>query len=90
MLIEHRAVVKDYLGSAGFFVFNLTFVSVIQSILAFSITTPTYILVLAARLSDETDTTDIAFPCILVALVMVEWIADQQQWSKCLSTTFKS
>jgi len=65
------------------FLFNVTFISFIQSVLLFTITTPAYVLMLVSRLpgGDAMDMVDIIFSRGLVGLVLVEVFADQQQWS---------
>jgi len=77
-----REVLRKYLNPALFFVFNVAFISLAQSLLLFLITTPTYVMVLAARLGDTMSTSDNVFARVLMGLVLVEVFADQQQWSK--------
>ncbi|KAI9835360.1 MAG: hypothetical protein M1837_003800 [Sclerophora amabilis] len=65
-----------------FFILNVVFISLIQSVLLFSITLPTYILLLTARITgDQSTTADLVFSRALVCLVLFEWFADQQQWA---------
>jgi steroid 5-alpha reductase family enzyme len=80
----YREVLRKYLNPAFFFVFNVTFISLAQSILLFLITTPTYVMVLVARFGKAMSTTDVVFARALMGLVLVEVFADQQQWSKFL------
>ncbi|KAF1996543.1 DUF1295-domain-containing protein [Amniculicola lignicola CBS 123094] len=76
------AIVSKYVGRAGMTVLNIFFISLAQSLLLFLITTPTYILLLSARLTGNTLTTyDSLFPKLIFALVLVEFFADQQQWA---------
>ena len=77
-----REVLRKHLNPALFFVFNVTFISLAQSILLFLITTPTYVMVLAARLGETMSTSDVVFARALMGLVLVEVFADQQQWSE--------
>ena len=73
-----------------FFLLNVTFISLAQSLLLFAITTPTYILLLAARISSDPPTAttplhawglDDFLTCyVMVGLVLVAAAADQQQW----------
>jgi steroid 5-alpha reductase family enzyme len=80
-----REVLRKHLNPALFFVFNVAFISLAQSILLFLITTPTYVMVVAARLGETMSTSDVVFARALMGLVLVEVFADQQQWSKFLS-----
>lgn len=69
---------------------NVTFISLAQSLLLFAITSPTYILLLASRISSDPPTAtkplqswavDDFITCYaMVGLVLVSAIADQQQW----------
>lgn len=53
--------------------------------LLFSITTPTYVLMLCSRLTGaDMSFPDIVFARILMALVLFEFFADGQQWGKSL------
>ncbi|KAF2091826.1 DUF1295-domain-containing protein [Saccharata proteae CBS 121410] len=64
------------------FVFNVLFISLAQSVLLFAVTTPTYVLLLASKATGQDMTTaDIFFARGLMALVLVEFFADQQQWT---------
>ncbi|KAE9980020.1 hypothetical protein EG328_000515 [Venturia inaequalis] len=76
-------VVKARIGPVGMFVLNVVFISTIQSILLFAITTPAYILMLTSRFpgGDKMDIFDIVFSRVLMALILVEVFADQQQWN---------
>ena len=77
-----RDVLKAYLNPGLFFVFNVAFISLAQSVLLFLITTPTYLMLIAARLSEDMDTTDIMIARGMMGLIMIEFFADQQQWGK--------
>ncbi|KAF2114448.1 hypothetical protein BDV96DRAFT_613151 [Lophiotrema nucula] len=75
-------IVKDYVGPYVMFAFDVVFISLIQSLLLWVITTPTYILLLAGRLiGDEMSNYDNVFSKVMFAIVLVEFFADQQQWS---------
>jgi len=80
----YREVLRKHINPAFFFVFNVTFISLAQSILLFLITTPTYVMVLVAHFGETMSTTDVVFARALMGLVLVEVFADQQQWSKFL------
>lgn len=75
-------IVKDRIGAPGMFLLNVTFISLGQNILLWLITTPTYILLLSARLSgNELSQYDSFFGRTMLVLVVVEYFADQQQWN---------
>ena len=78
-------IIKEYISAPLFFVLNVTFISTMQSILLFLVTSPTYILLLNSRLaatdqSPELGLLDIVFPIIFVGFVGLTAVADQQQW----------
>jgi steroid 5-alpha reductase family enzyme len=77
-----REILRQHISAPLFFVFNVLFISLAQSVLLFLITTPTYVLVLAARLGQKMDTADLVFSRALMGLVLLEFFADQQQWSE--------
>jgi steroid 5-alpha reductase family enzyme len=66
-----------------FHVFNWTFISFIQSILLFMISAPVYTILLASTIEPNLATSDLAYLAIELALVVTEYIADEQQWGKC-------
>jgi steroid 5-alpha reductase family enzyme len=70
------------MSPALFFIFNIVFISLAQSVLLFLITTPTYVILLTGRLGEKMSTSDTIFARVLMGLVLVEFFADQQQWSK--------
>lgn len=79
------AVVRSYVNSrARFFVFNVLFIALAQSLLLGFITAPTYLFVVLAQLPDEGATTfgvpDLVFSRLLIFFVCIEIIADEQQW----------
>ena len=78
---------REYVNAPLFFLFNVFFISLCQSVLLFLITTPAYILVVAAKLSqfdkdlpkwDYLDTLTVGAG---IAFVLTAFIADQQQWN---------
>jgi steroid 5-alpha reductase family enzyme len=80
-------VLRSKISPTLFFIFNVMFISLAQSILLFSITTPTYVLLLLSRLTSASGspaepwtTADLVISRIMVAFVMVCFFADQQQW----------
>lgn len=77
----HREIVKSKVHPGIFFIFNVIFISLAQSVLLFMLTTPTYVILLAARLGENFSTADMVFARLLMGLVLVEFFADQQQWS---------
>ncbi|KAG9235298.1 hypothetical protein BJ875DRAFT_440489 [Amylocarpus encephaloides] len=74
-------LLRKRIGPPLFFVFNVAFISLAQSILLFLITTPAYVLVLASRFGAEMSSADVLFSRVLMGLVLVEFFADQQQWN---------
>ncbi|KAK0859205.1 hypothetical protein LTS02_009390 [Friedmanniomyces endolithicus] len=75
------ALIKKQIGQPWFFILNVLFVSSLQSVLLFSVTLPTYILLLTSRLSPTMTLLDTVFARALMALVVVEWFADGSQWN---------
>ncbi|KAL8765956.1 MAG: hypothetical protein Q9203_006482 [Teloschistes exilis] len=73
-------VLRKYINPPLFFIFNVFFISLAQSILLFSVSMPTYILLLASPLVPS-DNIDILFTQVLLASVFLAFTADQQQWS---------
>jgi steroid 5-alpha reductase family enzyme len=65
-----------------FFLFNVAFISLAQSVLLFLITTPTYVMLLASHIPspEKMSSADIIFARVLMGLVLLEFFADQQQW----------
>ncbi|KAF2476936.1 DUF1295-domain-containing protein [Lindgomyces ingoldianus] len=80
--------VKNYAGPTWMFIFNIGFISLGQCLLLFAITSPTYILLLTSRLTPDTMSTyDNLFSRLMFFLVLVEFFADQQQWTFYLART---
>ncbi len=68
------------------FLFNITFISLAQSLLLASVTTPTYILLLTERLTIYDGSVkswhvgDMFAASVILALIATSFVADQQQW----------
>ncbi|KAI1500687.1 hypothetical protein F5X99DRAFT_228570 [Biscogniauxia marginata] len=73
-------IVRGRVPAVLFFVFNVTFISFIQSILLFLLAAPTYVILLASKFEPSITTADIAFTAIQLGLIISEWFSDQQQW----------
>lgn len=64
-----------------FFVLDVLFIAVAQSLLLMSITMPTYILLVSTTLvGNELRWPDLVAPWLLMGLVLTSFFADQQQW----------
>ncbi|PSK42468.1 hypothetical protein B9Z65_4382 [Elsinoe australis] len=61
-------------------VFNITFISIIQSILLAAVATPTYIMILTTRIDPRLSLADTIAPQALGILLVIEFFADNQQW----------
>ncbi|KAL8719159.1 MAG: hypothetical protein Q9225_003799 [Loekoesia sp. 1 TL-2023] len=83
-------ILRKYINPPLFFIFNVLFISLAQSVrmalihavqhvLLFSITMPTYILLLTSPLV-KADMTDIIFSQFILAFIFLAFTADQQQW----------
>jgi steroid 5-alpha reductase family enzyme len=75
-----REVIKKAVPAVVFHLFNVTFISFIQSVLLYALAAPAYVLLLASRLEPTITSYDIAYVAIELGLVVVEIFADQQQW----------
>ncbi|EMD00691.1 hypothetical protein BAUCODRAFT_61027 [Baudoinia panamericana UAMH 10762] len=73
-------LIRDRIGRPAFLALNVVFTSSLQSVLLWSVTNPTYILLLTSRLSPALTPVDMAFTGMLLSLVGMTWLADQQQW----------
>ncbi|KAK2861183.1 hypothetical protein FQN49_004456 [Arthroderma sp. PD_2] len=76
-------VVRNIVKSpALFFLFNVFFISLTQSVLLFLITAPTYIFVLIGTVPGAPGfgLPDLALSRSILFFVMIEYFADQQQW----------
>ncbi|KPI42175.1 uncharacterized protein AB675_5317 [Cyphellophora attinorum] len=80
------ALVKDYVGPTVMFLFNVTFISLAQSLLLCAITTPAYVMLLSERLVSARalpawTNGDTAAFTLIVTLITLTAIGDQQQWN---------
>ncbi|KAK4146969.1 uncharacterized protein C8A04DRAFT_9298 [Dichotomopilus funicola] len=75
-------IIRQYIPKFAFHVFNWTFISFIQSILLFLIAAPVYTILLASTIEPDLTSADIASVAIELALILTEYIADEQQWGK--------
>lgn len=78
----HREIIKDNIPGWAFKLLNLTFISFMQSVILFGLAAPVYPILLSTQFQSEARATDLAFSGFELALVAIEWLADQQQWSK--------
>ncbi len=82
-LTPSREIVRQQVPKAVFHVFNWTFISFIQSILLFMISAPVYTILLTSTIEPNVATSDLAYLAIELGLVLIEYVADEQQWGKC-------
>ncbi|EXJ82130.1 hypothetical protein A1O1_08199 [Capronia coronata CBS 617.96] len=81
------AIVKERVGPSVFFVFNIVFISLYQSLLLLSVTTPTYVLLLTQRLATHSskmpsvDWEDLLAGTMMLCCIGIAFVADQQQWN---------
>jgi steroid 5-alpha reductase family enzyme len=80
-------VLRSKISPVPFFIFNVLFISLAQSVLLFSLTTPTYLVLLASRLASTSGSpvepwtiADLVISRIIIACVLASFIADEQQW----------
>lgn len=81
-LTSAREIIRQHVPRIVFHVFNWTFISFIQSILLFAISAPAYIILLASTIEPDLSSADIASVAFELGLILVEYIADEQQWGK--------
>ncbi|KAB5570221.1 hypothetical protein GE09DRAFT_699951 [Coniochaeta sp. 2T2.1] len=74
-------ILRKYVGSFLFHIFNFTFISFMQSILLFLLAAPVYPILLSIQFDPEVQVSDIAFVALDIGLVIWEIFADQQQWN---------
>lgn len=78
---------KNYIGSGLFFLLNIVFISLYQSLLLFCITSPTYVLLLTERLASYDSRTpalglgDVTSASLMLGFILISFLADQQQWN---------
>ncbi|KAL6404003.1 DUF1295 domain-containing protein [Ilyonectria robusta] len=76
------AIVKSYVPGFIFFLFNVTFISFIQSVLLFAISAvPAYAILLSAQFESDVTAADVCYLVVELALVLSEWFSDGQQWT---------
>ncbi|KAL2213228.1 DUF1295-domain-containing protein [Sarocladium strictum] len=76
------AILQKYVPGFVWFIFNVTFISFIQSVLLFAFASlPTYTILVTTQHEPKINPADIFYFVILVALVLSEWISDGQQWN---------
>lgn len=74
-------IVKGYVNNEAIWkVFNLTFIAIAQMVLLFLISCPAYILLLSTKQGMAMHTVDTVASRLIVGLVLLEFMADQQQW----------
>ncbi|KAI1340520.1 DUF1295-domain-containing protein [Xylariaceae sp. FL0016] len=73
-------IIRGKVPAPLFFIFNVTFISFIQSILLFLLAAPTYIILLSSKFEQSITAADMAFASFQLALIVSEWFSDQQQW----------
>jgi hypothetical protein len=49
---------------------------------------PGYLLLLVSRVNPELGVIDVIFGNIIIVLLVIETVADQQQWGKCILKSF--
>lgn len=74
-------VLKEYISPPLFFIFNVVFISLAQSILLFLVATPTYVLLLSTKSTPAWTTADVVFSRAWGFLVFLAFYADGQQWT---------
>lgn len=82
------AVVKKKLPTNRviFFIFNAVFISTWQTVVLFLVTAPSYVLLLSSTNGAQPESAafraaDIVFAASILALVLAQGVADQQQWN---------
>ncbi|KAI1931476.1 hypothetical protein LOZ58_000013 [Ophidiomyces ophidiicola] len=76
-------IVRDKVNNGFiFFLFNIVFICLVQSLLLLSITTPTYIFLLSSTVKSTPafGLPDLAFSRAMIFFIVLEYFADQQQW----------
>nr|POF17323.1 uncharacterized protein CFP56_65190 [Quercus suber] len=74
-------LIKKRIGPVAFFLLNIVFISSLQSVLLWAVTTPTYIILLASRLQSAMTLPDTLLARFMMVLVVFEYFADGQMWS---------
>lgn len=78
---EHREIIRARIPTWAFKILNVVFISFIQSILLFLLAAPAYPILLSTQFRPEVGLSDVTFVVLELGLVIIEWFADQQQWS---------
>ncbi|KAL2168188.1 hypothetical protein VTG60DRAFT_305 [Thermothelomyces hinnuleus] len=73
-------IIRQQVPKVVFHIFNWTFISFIQSILLFAIAAPVYTILLASTIEPDLSSADIASVAVELGLILIEYIADEQQW----------
>lgn len=77
-----RGILQSYVNSFVWTIFNITFISFIQSALLFSFScVPAYAILLSTKFEEDVTTADLSYFAIEVALIASEWLSDGQMWS---------
>jgi len=86
--VRNREIIRKQVHPALFFIFNVTFISFIQSVLLFMLAAPTYIILLTTQHEPDLTAADKFFTSVQLLLVVSEWFSDQQQWGKFTRPTW--
>ncbi|KAJ4268717.1 hypothetical protein NW762_002785 [Fusarium torreyae] len=75
------AILQKYVPKFVWFIFNVTFISFIQSVLLFSFScVPAYAILLSTKFEQNVTIADYVYFLAMVGLVYSEWVSDGQQW----------
>ncbi|EWC44047.1 hypothetical protein DRE_01399 [Drechslerella stenobrocha 248] len=79
-------VIRQHISKPAFFLFDLTFISFYQNYLLLAITTPAYLFLIIAKnfphdAAENAARIDTIFSRGMMLAVILEFFADQQQWS---------
>lgn len=80
------AMIKKVIGQPAFFILDVLFISSIQNLLLFLVTSPAYVSLLVSRLDTAQNKpaiggVDYFFAGQILYLIGQTWVADQQQWN---------
>lgn len=76
------AILQKYVPKFIWFIFNVTFISFIQSVLLFTFScVPAYAILLSSRFDSKINTSDQMYFLIQVVLIVSEWFSDGQQYT---------
>ncbi|KAK3692532.1 hypothetical protein B0T22DRAFT_399898 [Podospora appendiculata] len=73
-------IIRGKAPKIAFHILNWTFISFMQSILLFLLAAPVYTVMLATQFEPEVTGTDSVFVAVELGLVLIEYLADQEQW----------